>query len=120
MRMRLAGQICCACKIGLPPPHLGRESYCARCQPTHRVYMRFERRVDWHITFIDEGQRRALPRSLTYRDAAKIIELARRGGHPMNLEGRQALDMGINNGRGGVTLKLTREQYRKLTGQGAR
>jgi hypothetical protein len=27
----------------------------------------------------------------------------------MNLEGRQALEMGISSGRGGVTLKLTPE-----------
>jgi hypothetical protein len=119
-RMRLAGQICCACKVGLPPPHSGREAYCVRCQPVRRVYMRFERRADWHVTFNEEGQGRPLPRTLRYRDPAKIIELARRGGHTMNLEGRQALDMGINNGRGGVTLKLTPEQYHKLIGHGAR
>lgn len=77
--------------------------------------MKFERRVDWHITFIDAVQGRPLARSLTYRDATKIVELARRGGHPMNLEGRQALDMGISNGLGSVTLKLNREQYAKLT-----
>jgi hypothetical protein len=112
--MRLAGQICCACKIGLPPPHTGRETYCARCQPVHRVYMQFVRHVDWHVTFTDEVQHKPLPRTLTYTDPAKITELARRGGHPMNLEGRQALDMGISKGRGGVTLKLTPEQYAKL------
>jgi hypothetical protein len=32
----------------------------------------------------------------------------------MNLEGCQALDMGISNGRGGVMLNLTPEQYAKL------
>jgi hypothetical protein len=47
MRIRLAGKICCACKIGLPPPHAGREAYCVRCQPVHRVYMRFELRAYW-------------------------------------------------------------------------
>lgn len=113
-RARLAGQICCACKIGLPPPHSGRESYCARCQPVHRVYMAFERRADWHVTFTEEGHGKLLSRPLRYSDPAKIVELARRGGHPMNLEGRQALDLGISNGRGGVTLKLTPEQFKKL------
>ena len=113
-RAGLAGQICCACKIGLSPPHAGRESYCARCQPVHRVYMAFERRADLHVTFTDEGQGRPLPRTLRYGDPAKIVELARRGGNPMNIEGRQALDLGISRGRGGVTLKLTSEQFRKL------
>ena len=113
-RLRLSGAICCACKVGLPPPHSGRESYCSRCRPTHRVYMRFERRTDWHVTFTDEGQGRQLPRTLTIRDPAKVIELAQRGGCATNLEGRQALELGIANGRGGVTLKLTPDQYAKL------
>ena len=82
--------------------------------------MRFERRAEWHVTFTVEGERGPLPRTLTIRDPAKLIELARRGGHPMNLEGRQALDMGISNGHGGVTLKLTPEQYHKLIGHRAR
>jgi hypothetical protein len=32
----------------------------------------------------------------------------------MNLEGRQALDHGIEKGRGGIWLLLTDEQYGKL------
>jgi hypothetical protein len=32
----------------------------------------------------------------------------------MNLEGLQALDLITSNGRGGITLKLTPEQYWKL------
>jgi hypothetical protein len=32
----------------------------------------------------------------------------------MHRGGRQSLDMGISNGRGGVTLKLTPEQFAKL------
>ena len=55
-----------------------------------------------------------MSRTLTIRDPAKVIELARRGGCAMNLEGRQALELGIANGRGGVTLKLTPAQYAKL------
>lgn len=33
----------------------------------------------------------------------------------MNLESIQALDQGIEKGRGGVWLELTEEQYGKLT-----
>jgi hypothetical protein len=76
--------------------------------------MVYEHRAAWHVTFTDEGQHTPLPAKLTFQDSDKIIELARRGGHPMNLEGRQALEMGIRNGRGGVTLKLTAEQYERL------
>jgi hypothetical protein len=32
----------------------------------------------------------------------------------MNPEGRQALDTGIEKGRGGIWLLLTEEQYQKL------
>lgn len=98
----------------LSPPHSRRETYCARCQPPRRVYMAFERRAAWHVTFTEEGQRTPMPRKLTFQDSGKIVELARKGGCSMNLEGRQALDMGINNGRGGVMLKLTAEQYARL------
>jgi hypothetical protein len=112
--MRLGGEICCACEVGLPRPYTGRETYCVRCGPVHRVYMTFDRRLDSHVTFTDEAHQKPLVRTLTYRDSAKIVELARRGGHSMNLEGRQALELGIHNGRGGVTLKLTAEQYAKL------
>jgi hypothetical protein len=75
--------------------------------------MAFEHRGAWHITFTEDGRSPAI-RTLIFQDSAKIVEIARRGGHPMNLEGRQALDFGINNGRGGVMLKLTPEQFAKL------
>jgi hypothetical protein len=76
--------------------------------------MAFELRAAWHVTFTPQGCRVPLARTLTFQDSEKIVELARRGRHPMNLEGRQALEIGIRNGRGGVTLELTREQYNKL------
>jgi len=39
---------------------------------------------------------------------------AERGGYNMHLEGRQSLDHGIENGRGGIWLLLTEKQYGKL------
>jgi len=44
----------------------------------------------------------------------KIFELAERGGCNLNLEGRQAIQHGIDIGRGGIWLELTEEQYAKL------
>jgi hypothetical protein len=35
----------------------------------------------------------------------------------MNLEGRQALQQGIDKGRGGIWLELSDDQYRKLKGR---
>src|ERR1017187_2302040 len=42
-RMRLAGKICCACKVSLPPEPNQKpgERCCARCAPHHRVLMQF-------------------------------------------------------------------------------
>jgi hypothetical protein len=75
--------------------------------------MAFECRQAWHVTFIEEGRSQAI-RKLIFQDSAKIVEIARKGGHPMNLEGRQALEMGIDTGRGGVMLELTPDQFAKL------
>jgi hypothetical protein len=76
--------------------------------------MFFELRAAWHVMFTEEGQNVALSRRFVFQDSDKILELARKGGHSMNLEGRQAIDMGIAGGKGGVMLKLTPEQYLKL------
>jgi hypothetical protein len=44
----------------------------------------------------------------------EIKELAKRGGASMILEDKQAIDHGIEIGRGSVWLNLTPEQYAKL------
>ena len=56
-RMRLAGQICCACKVSLPaePNQKPGERYCARCAPRHRVLMQFMLAKDgWSVSFLEE------------------------------------------------------------------
>jgi hypothetical protein len=55
-----------------------------------------------------------LPRSFTFNDPDKIRELARRGEALQTSEAKQLLDYSIEQGRGGVVLHLTPEQYRKL------
>jgi hypothetical protein len=55
--MRLAGQICCACKISLPPEPNQKpgERYCARCAPRRRVLMNFMMANDgWSVSFLEE------------------------------------------------------------------
>jgi hypothetical protein len=73
----------------------------------------FERR-GWACQFLEADLKTPLPRKLNLKDATKVVELARRGGALMNLEARQAIDHAIANGRGGVWLELTAEQYEKL------
>jgi hypothetical protein len=55
-----------------------------------------------------------LPRTLTFADAGKIIEIAERGEALKDLAARQALDYGIELGRGSVYLMLTEQQYASL------
>jgi hypothetical protein len=45
----------------------------------HHVYMRFERRQYWHVSFTEAGLERELPCKLTFTSSGKILELARKG-----------------------------------------
>ena len=80
----------------------------------HRVYMSFMCRYGWHCQFLEEDVKTSLRKKLTFREPAKIVEMAERFGRLSNLEERQAVDHGIEYGRGGIWLYLTDEQYRKL------
>ena len=118
-RMRLSGQICCACKTRLDPEPNQKpgERYCKRCAPRHRVYMQFIlAKEGWSVTFLEEDLKTSLPRRFVFQDDVKILDLARRGGAEFNLAGRQAIEQEISMGRGAVWLSLTREQYAKLRG----
>jgi hypothetical protein len=113
-RMRLKGEICCACKAWLPPPHTPGERYCVRCKPPLKaIYVAFEKKVSWHLVISDSQSQRQLC-TLVFADDGKIVELVKRGGGLTNLESKQALERAIENGKGGVFLKLTPEQYDNL------
>ncbi|WP_218892522.1 hypothetical protein [Tunturiibacter gelidoferens] len=45
------------------------------------------------------------------------MELAKRGGALPNLESKQMIENAISNGKGGVFLKLSPEQFNKLLGK---
>lgn len=76
--------------------------------------MCFFERSGWYCQFLEEDCKTPLPKRLNFKDPQKILELAERGGAILNLEGRQAIDHAIRNGRGGVWLELTTDQYLKL------
>jgi hypothetical protein len=80
----------------------------------HSVYMRFERRQNWNVSFFDAGLQEELPRKLTFRTPDKIVELARIGEALGTLESRQSLDLAIAAGEGGCYLRLTPGQYARL------
>ena len=117
-RMRLAGKICARCKASLPRPHTPGERLCSKCRTAsgiHRVYMFFMVRDGWSCQFMEEDLKTHLPKRMSFRDAAKIYEIARRVGTLNTLEEKHAPDHAIEIGRGGIWLELNEEQYQKLT-----
>jgi hypothetical protein len=76
--------------------------------------MSFMFRNGWYCQFLEEDLKTSLPRKVTLKTEDQVKEMARRGGAVMNLESEQAIEHGIKNGRGGIYLQLTDEQYRKL------
>jgi hypothetical protein len=76
--------------------------------------MWFVRREVWHVTFLEPGLERPLPKTLTFRDEGEIRELARRAEAWQTPEDRQLLDYAIAKGEGGVYLRLSPEQYARL------
>lgn len=94
------------------------EKLCENCRRERggkrRVYLHFMYRSGWFCQFLEEDSQTPLPKKLVLRDAARLIELAERGGYAMNLENRHAIEHAIASGRGSVWLELTEEQYRKL------
>jgi hypothetical protein len=95
--------------------HTPGERYCDRCRPPLQViYVAFEKKVSWHLVISDSNSHRRLC-TLMFADDDKIVELVKRsGGTLTNLESKQALERGIENGKGGVFLKVTPDQYNKL------
>jgi hypothetical protein len=74
----------------------------------------FFKRDGCQVQFLEADLRTALPRKLTFTDPEKIRELARRGEAWGDSESRKMLEVAIEQGRGGVYLRLTPEQYRAL------
>jgi hypothetical protein len=79
-------------------------------RPSHQVYCYFFKRDGWQVQFFEADLKTALPRKLTFTEP----ELARRGEAWGTSESRQMLEHAIENGRGGVYLRLTPEQYARL------
>jgi hypothetical protein len=64
----------------------------------HMILMQFVRRDVWHVTFLEPGLQKPLPKTLTFRDEGKIRELAHRGEAWQTSEDRQMLDYAIARG----------------------
>ena len=68
----------------------------------------------WLCQFMLEDVRTPLPRKFIFQDPQKVVELAKKGGADFTSADRQALEYGINMGRGAVWLNLNQEQLSKL------
>jgi hypothetical protein len=80
----------------------------------HRVSMYFQDRRGWHCQFLEADLKTALLKKLHFTSPDKVVELVERGGGITDQESRLMLGQAIANGRGGVFLCLTEEQYSKL------
>jgi hypothetical protein len=89
---------------------------CAKCKPTgiHRVYMYYMLRDGWICQFLEEDLKTPLPRKLHFSNPENIRKIVDKVGNFANLQDRQALDYGLEIGRGGAWLRLTDEQYVRL------
>jgi hypothetical protein len=76
--------------------------------------MSFALRNDWHCQFVEDDLKTSLPRSFTFTTADKIVELVRRVGGVKDLASKQAIELAIEKGQGGVFLSLTDDQYQTL------
>jgi len=76
--------------------------------------MYFFKRGGWEVQFLLPDLKTPLPKKLTFADPDKIRELARRGDALGTSESKQMLEYAIEVGRGGIYLRLTPEQYKKL------
>ena len=74
--------------------------------------MHFMLREGWYCQFLEEDLKTPLPRKLVLDSPEKIMEMARRGGASMIIEDKQAIEHGIENGRGSVWLNLTADNMR--------
>jgi hypothetical protein len=79
----------------------------------HQVYMRFERRQYWQLSFMEPGLERELPRKLTFASSGKILELARKGEAWGTLENRRALERPVAAGKGGMSFATNSESVRE-------
>jgi hypothetical protein len=88
----------------LPDPHARR-----------RVYMSFQfHNSRWWCQFLEDDLQTLLPRTLNLATTEEVVALVDRGSGLSNLQSRQALDLAIATGRGGVFLSLTADQYIQL------
>lgn len=114
-RQMRAGRICRSCKKPLPLPHSHGLKLCNFCRDRHLVFMYFRESYGWRCAFRTEA-RKKLPREFTFRSAATVRELARRGNGLIDRWDRDGFEVALELGKGGIWLRLSNDQFRSLGG----
>lgn len=68
----------------------------------------------WRVAFLEADCKTSLPLKVHFKYTEKIKEMYRRHAETRLLEDEQALDHGLEIGRGGFWLRLNEEQYQVL------
>ncbi len=100
-------------------PFVAQASFPSDPHARHRVYMSLQLHGSrWWCQFMESDLQTPLPRTLNLATAEEVAGFVDRGSGLSNLEGRQALDLAIATGRGGIFLSLTTDQYIQLQKRG--
>jgi len=84
----------------------------------HRVLLSFARQENgWWFCRVhnDDLGKTPLSKLITFRDAAKVVEIARRGRGLVDIASRDALDEAVALGRGQIMLMLDNKQYEAVS-----
>jgi hypothetical protein len=80
----------------------------------HHVHMTFFLLGGWRVQFLSPDLRTALPNKLTLADPERIREWAMQGLAISTPESWQMFQHAIDTGKGGIHLKLIRNQFHDL------
>jgi len=111
-------ETCRRCNIPLRAFRSSTPTYCVLCSPITRfgVYVHFKLSDGrWHCVF-RPWHLTSILRVVTFRDPAKILEMARMGNAMLTDMAKRFLDREIASGSGSIKLHLDSAQYQRLCG----
>ncbi len=114
----LARKNCCRCGIPLNAFLSSSPEYCVLCSSTKRfnVYVSFELSDGlWRCAF-RPWHLKSILRVVTFRDSARILEMARIGNMMLTESTKRYLDREILSGSGNFWLHLDSAQHERLCG----
>jgi hypothetical protein len=81
----------------------------------HRILLQFQHYQEfWRVSFLEADCKTNLPLKINFSSPDKIREMYRRHAKARMLEDEQAVEHGIEIGRGGFWLEVNEDQYQIL------